>query len=91
MQQEKFHHHIIDTLAFVNAFVSAVSLFPQLYILVFSTNGKENVSLLSYFLIFLNNIVWLVYGIHRKTPPVTISALLNIVASGAILFLLLKV
>jgi uncharacterized protein with PQ loop repeat len=84
------HHHLIDTIAFLNAFVSAVSLFPQLYVLLTTSTGKENISGLSYFLIFLNSFVWLAYGVHRKTPPLIVSSVLNIVASGAILFLLLK-
>lgn len=84
------HHHLIDGIAFLNAFISAISLFPQLYVLLYSMTARQEASALSYFLIFLNNIGWFAYGLHRKILPIVISSFLNMVASGSILFLIFK-
>ena len=87
----EIHHHWIDKVAFLNAIVGAIALYPQLYNLMTSNVRTENLSILSFSLIFLNSIVWLLYGIHRKISPLVISSVLNVVASGLILYLILDV
>jgi len=78
------HKHFIDYLAEVNSGVSAIALFPQLFSLI---GGQPSVGLspLSFFLIALNSVVWLIYGIHRRTPPLIISSSFNALASIGIL------
>lgn len=82
------HKHFVDYLAEVNSVISAIALFPQLFALL---GGRSAVGLssLSFFLIALNSCVWLVYGIHRRTPPLIISSVCNSLASTGILTVML--
>lgn len=81
------HKHFVDYLAEVNSGISAIALFPQLFALL---GGQPTVGLspLSFFLIALNSVVWLIYGIHRRTPPLIISSICNALASIGILALI---
>ncbi len=80
------HKHWVDYLAEVNSVISAIALFPQLFALL-RGRSAEGLSLLSFFLIALNSCVWLMYGIHRRTPPLIISSICNALASMGILIL----
>lgn len=88
MNQEN-HHHLIDKLALLNGLISGVTLYPQIFILLSSETKTSNLSQLSFWLILLNSVIWLLYGSHRKNLPLVISSLLNIVAAGLILILIL--
>ncbi len=89
MKQNVVHNHWIDKLALLNAVLSGVTLYPQLYILLVSEIDSASISVLSFALILSNSIIWLWYGVHRKTYPLIISSALNAIASGGILMLLL--
>lgn len=83
------HHHVIDYVAQANSVVSAIALFPQLYTTVIQGNS-EGVSAITFFLISLNSVVWVLYGVHRETPPLVVSSSLNFVAATTIfLFVIL--
>lgn len=82
------HTHLIDKVAFVNAVIGAIALYPQLYALLRLREHGEELSVISFALIFSNSIIWFWYGIHRKVIPLVISSFLNAVAAGAILFLI---
>ncbi len=82
------HNHWVDKLAVLNAFFSAAALYPQLYSIIMGS-GVENLSLPSFGLIFSNNIIWLIYGIHRRITPLILSSLSNAIAAGLILLLAL--
>lgn len=81
------HAHFIDYLAEINSGISAVALFPQVFSLL-SGHASDGLSPLSFFLIALNSMIWFVYGVHRKTPPLIISSSLNAMASIGILILI---
>ncbi|MEK7567990.1 MAG: PQ-loop domain-containing transporter [Patescibacteria group bacterium] len=83
------HNHVIDKLALLNALISGIALYPQVYLLLNSNQNKEGLSAISFVLILLNSVVWFFYGIHRKTNPLIISSFLNIVASMVILYLIM--
>lgn len=78
------HHHVIDYLANINSGISAIALFPQLYTTIIdqTTIGLSGVS---FFLIALNSLIWVIYGIHRHTPPLIVSSSFNFLASVTIL------
>lgn len=78
------HKHPVDYLAEVNSGISAIALFPQLFALL-GGQAATGLSSLSFFLIALNSCVWLVYGIHRRMPPLIISSTCNALASIGIL------
>lgn len=82
------HHHPIDRLAQVNALVSGVALYPQLFKVLF-TGNVTGFSLLTYALIVLNSLIWIIYALHRKLLPLLISSILNLLAGfGIIVFII---
>ena len=82
------HHHPIDRIAKVNALISGIALYPQLFKVIF-TGNVVGFSSLTYALIALNSLVWIVYAIHRKLPPLLISSILNCLAAfGIALFII---
>lgn len=88
-KSETVHNHWIDKLALANALLSGVTLYPQLVVLLTSETSAENISILSFSLIVSNSLIWLWYGVHRRTYPLIISSSLNALAASAILFILL--
>lgn len=83
------HNHWIDKIALLNALVSGITLYPQLFLLLTTDASSDNISALSFCLILSNSLIWFWYGIHHKTYPLIISSLLNTFASGVILILLM--
>lgn len=81
------HKHFIDYVAEANSGISAIALFPQLFSLL-GGQSSEGLSPLSFSLIAFNSVIWLIYGIHRKTPPLIISSSFNALASMGILVLI---
>lgn len=83
------HNHLIDKIALANALLSGITLYPQLYVLLMANVDVQHISTLSFGLILSNSLIWLWYGVHRKTYPLIISSSLNAIAAGTIVFVLL--
>lgn len=75
------HHHFIDKLAFANGIISGIALYPQVWKL-FVSGSTAGISLVSFSIIFLNSLVWLMYAVHRELVSLAIASILNTVASG---------
>jgi uncharacterized protein with PQ loop repeat len=86
----KGHNHTVDQLANVNGIVTGLALYPQL-IRALITGRVQDLSSLAFGLILINSIIWVVYAVHRRIRPLVVSSFLNIIASGAIIALILKV
>lgn len=84
------HQHFIDKLAFLNGFISGIALYPQVWTVI-TTKATEGLSLVSFILIFMNSFVWLIYSIHRTLISLAIASILNITASGILIFYLFLV
>lgn len=87
MEQKKFpeiHAHFIDKLALGNAFLSGVTLFPQLFKAMW-VNDFSNLSAITFFLILVNGSIWFLYAMHRNLISLAIASFFNITASGLIL------
>lgn len=82
------HSHWIDKLAVFNGVFSGFALFPQLF-QVLTSHSTLGVSPMTYGAIFLNNIVWGMYAFHRSLISVLLAAILNILASGVLLLLII--
>ena len=85
----KKQDHLIDKIAFANAFLSGVTLYPQLFLIITTETDIQGLSTLSFSLILSNSLIWLWYGIHRKTYPLMISSSLNALAAALIILVLL--
>ncbi|PIT97902.1 MAG: hypothetical protein COT71_03540 [Candidatus Andersenbacteria bacterium CG10_big_fil_rev_8_21_14_0_10_54_11] len=83
----RLHTHIIDRLAVLNGLMSGVALYPQV-LKVLTSGDFSGVSALSFVIIFMNNIVWALYAFHRSLVSLFIAAVLNVLASGVLLFAL---
>lgn len=77
------HHHVIDYVAEGNAFLSGLALYPQLINAV-RTKDVQALSLATFLLLGTANVIWILYGIHRRDPAVIISSCLVIVAAGSL-------
>lgn len=84
----RVHHHRIDLLADANALVSGFVLYPQLFKLL-TTHDASGLAPTTFLLITVTNIIWVFYGIHRKSLPVIISSALSAFAALAVLVLIL--
>jgi len=80
IRKQTHKEHFIDKLAIANGFLSGVTLYPQVFKVVFSGN-VSGLSLVALFLLFINSVVWCVYAIHRNLISLLISSVLNCVAS----------
>jgi len=78
--KQKHKGHFIDKLAVANGFLSGITLYPQVFKVVFSGN-VSGLSLVALLLLFFNSVVWCVYAIHRNLVSLLISSVLNCVAS----------
>lgn len=81
------HHHLIDKLAVFNGIISGVALYPQVYSVIVS-GSTVGISLSTFLIIFLNSIVWLLYAIHRSLFSLAVASLLNTIASGILIVLI---
>jgi uncharacterized protein with PQ loop repeat len=79
-----YHHHLIDRLIVLSSFVSGVSLLPEVY-RVWSAHVPETMSLVTLLIIFLNSIVWFIYGMHCGLRPLLLSSALAVCTSGLLI------
>ncbi len=84
------HQHFIDKLAFFNGLLSGVALYPQVWAVI-TSGSSESISLLSFFLIFINSIVWFLYSVHRALFSLGITSILNALSSGAMITIVLLI
>jgi uncharacterized protein with PQ loop repeat len=82
------HQHTIDKIAFVNGILSGVALYPQVWSTLIQGSG-EGLSVLSFLLIFINSIVWFLYAVHRSLLTLAITSILNGIASGIMVYIIL--
>lgn len=80
------HHHAIDLIADANALVSGLALYPQL-IKVVATHHVNDLSVVTFYIVFFTNITWFAYGIHRRALPVLLTSVMNLGASGILIAL----
>ncbi len=80
------HHHVIDYLAEGNALMNGIALYPQLA-QVLRTHSAQGLSPISFAIMFVANIVWIAYGLHRKDAAVLLCSTLVIISSGSLFVL----
>jgi len=81
------HHHSIDFIAEINAVIGGLAAYPQL-IRALTTHDVQGLEPIMFWILTVTSIVWVAYGIHRRSIPVIISSTLTAIASGWILALL---
>jgi uncharacterized protein with PQ loop repeat len=78
------HNHPIDQLTIGASLLSGVALYPQVF-KAFTTREVAGLAPSTFFFITISNIIWIGYGIHRKSLPLLISGVLNLIAAVLIL------
>jgi uncharacterized protein with PQ loop repeat len=78
------HRHPVDYVANLNSVLSGVALYPQLFSLV-RGGTAEGLSVITFLIIAVNSLVWVMYAVHRHAPPLLISGACNFVAASGIL------
>lgn len=79
---------MIDKLGNANGFLSGITLYPQLIQSAIS-KSTEGLSMITFFLILANSVIWIAYASHRKLPALLISSALNALSSACIVILIL--
>jgi uncharacterized protein with PQ loop repeat len=82
------HHHLVDRIAYANGLLSGVALYPQV-IKAFLTHEVQGLSFLTFLLILVSSLTWMIYALHRRTLALLISSTMNSVAAGALIALLI--
>ena len=82
------HHHAIDYLAEANALFNGLALYPQVAA-AWRTHDVNALSPVTFAILFIANIIWAIYGIHRKDHAVLVCAILVIISSSSLLTLTL--
>jgi MtN3 and saliva related transmembrane protein len=80
--------HIIDKIADINALVNGLSLLPQV-IHAYKSHDLSGISLSTFFITGCAQIIWQLYGWHRRAYPVIISSALIGVSAFIICILVL--
>lgn len=75
----------IEIIGIIAAILTTISHIPQCYILYKNTNVNNDVSLSTYIIFFIGLILWLVYGLVLKLPPIIAANFISIILSGAII------
>jgi uncharacterized protein with PQ loop repeat len=83
------HNHPLDLLAEANGLLSGIALYPQLF-KVIQTQNVGNLAASTFFIMFVNNMIWHAYAWHRRALPIIISSILNMIAAGALVVLILQ-
>jgi uncharacterized protein with PQ loop repeat len=81
----KRHNHPIDLLAEANSVISGIALYPQLF-KVLQTRQVSDLSLTTFLIVFVTNIVWFAYAVHRRALPIMLASILNGVASAFLIY-----
>lgn len=80
------HRHSIDLLADANALLSGFALYPQLFRAFTEPSSRPGLAPATFFMIFAAQIIWFLYGLHRRSTPIIITSILSAIASGCLLF-----
>lgn len=67
----------------------SIGHFPQA-IKIYKNKKAKDVSLITYFIFFIGNIVWVIYGLLIKDLPIIASFSIGIIGSFLVLILSLK-
>lgn len=81
------HKHPIDHVAALNAIVSGLALYPQVF-KVIATRDVSGLEPISFVLFLVSNLVWHAYGWHRRAMPVIVSSACTAIAAAVILTLM---
>ena len=80
------HHHLIDKLSVLNGVVTGLTLYPQIY-LILASHVPNTLSPLTLWLLVVNNIVWILYGVHRSLASIVIAGFLSGFAAVTLLII----
>ncbi|MCC7523136.1 hypothetical protein IT407_05065 [Candidatus Uhrbacteria bacterium] len=78
------HNHPIDRLTEGASLLSGIALYPQVF-KIFTTKNVDDLAPSTFFILVVTNIIWIAYGVHRKSIPLLISGSLNLISSSLIL------
>lgn len=67
----------------------SIGYFPQAY-RIWKNKSAENISLITYFIMFSGCFAWLIYGIILNDIPIIVSFIVGVFGSFLVLFMSLK-
>ena len=78
-----------EIVGFIAAFLTTSSFVPQVY-KTWKTREVEDLSLVMYLAMFLGVTLWLVYGIHIKSPSMIAANTVTLILVFMVIFFKLK-
>ncbi|KAA0206993.1 hypothetical protein EDM68_00160 [Candidatus Uhrbacteria bacterium] len=82
----KRHNHPIDLLAEANGLLSGIALYPQVF-KALTTRHVADLAPSTFFIMFVTNLIWFAYAVHRRALPIIIASIMNILAAGTLVVL----
>ena len=76
---------ILSFLAMAVGIIAPFNVIPQI-ITIFQTKSVANISLTTYVIVIVTQLVWLVYGLKLALRPLAVSSLVVILLSSVIVF-----
>lgn len=75
----------LSALATIFGTLMALANFPQA-IKIFQRKSVKDISILSFSVIFIGALIWIVYGIENKSFPLILSNIIGAIAVACIIF-----
>ncbi len=75
---------MIEIIGYLAAFLTTAAFLPQVY-KVMQTKSTEDLSLVTFSMLFVGVILWVIYGFILNELPIIIANLVMIVLSGILL------
>ena len=79
----------VTALGFFGAFLGMITFLPQV-IQVVKTKRTEDISLVTFIIILINNLVWIVYGYFRRDLAIILINVFVFISSSIIVFYKVK-
>jgi len=74
----------LDLIGYIAGFLTSISQLPQV-IRVIKTKETKSISLLTYIILFLGIVLWLIYGILTKDLPLIIANSITVISTLTII------
>ena len=80
---------IFSVVVSIFGILMSIGYFPQAY-RIWKNKSAENISLITYFIMFAGCFAWLIYGVILQDIPIMVSFVVGVVGSFLVLFMSLK-
>ncbi len=80
---------IVSVVVSIFGILMSMGYFPQAY-RIWKNKSAENISFITYFIMFTGCFAWLIYGVILQDIPIIVSFVVGVIGSFLVLFMSLK-